>query len=351
MQDKNDKRGGQKNPLSGEAEQLPLVPQMLKQPNELTRSFYRCSGTAQKLFMAAVATFVGEKKSAGDRWLVIKFKETLQSFSIVDGSETRDTFRKAVEEISELSVVLLDDGNSYHKLNLFEEALFDWRKGVIEFKPSEKFAAFLEVEHRRGYTLFNIESVGKLSSFYAMRYFEIAMSYKGFMGHVKSSDGWAESNGVDLGRSWFFSYSISELKKLFMIGEGQYKLTQNFVKKVINAPIDELNRKIPEYVFRVQVVRKNSSPRSAITDFIFWVTDVSGGGGKSPFEADLPDIESARAFIDGVRSAVPEEFDRRLADRLANKKAFEMDILLEMAVAKSIEDDGLLPQPGVFEKK
>ena len=220
MQDKNDKRGGQKNPLSGEAEQLPLVPQMLKQPNELTRSFYRCSGTAQKLFMAAVATFVGEKKSAGDRWLVIKFKETLQSFSIVDGSETRDTFRKAVEEISELSVVLLDDGNSYHKLNLFEEALFDWRKGVIEFKPSEKFAAFLEVEHRRGYTLFNIESVGKLSSFYAMRYFEIAMSYKGFMGHVKSSDGWAESNGVDLGRSWFFSYSISELKKLFMIGDG-----------------------------------------------------------------------------------------------------------------------------------
>lgn len=335
-----------KNAHSAEEELLPIVPQMLKQPNELTRSFYRCSGTAQKLFMAAVATFVGEKKSVSDRWLVIKFKETLQSFSIVDGSETRDSFRKAVEEISELSVVLLDDGNSYHKLNLFEEAVFDWGKGVIEFKPSEKFADFLEVEHRRGYTLFNIESVGRLGSFYAMRYFEIAMSYKGFMGHVKPSDGWAEEHGVDLERSWYFSYSISELKKLFMIGDGQYRLTQNFVKKVVNAPIDELNKKIREYDFRVQVVRRNSSPRGPITDFIFWVTEVSAPDGRSPFEAELSDIDGARAFIDGVRRAVPDVFAQRLAQRLARKKAFEMDILIEMAVAKSIEDDGLLPHPG-----
>lgn len=349
----------------------PQAEDSLMQPNELTRSLYRCSGTAQKIFVSAVAAFMKNDLTRRNRWIRVRFRETLSALSMTDGAKTRAEFKRAVDEVADLSVVLLDDGNGWHRLNLFEEAAVDWETGETKFKPTEKFATFLEIEHRRGYTVFCVESVSRLNSFYAMRYFEIAMSYRGFKGRALEDGGWAERNGVDLRSSWYFSYSLDELKKLFMLGDGQYRLTANLVRRVVLRPLDELNAKLPEYRFRVQIVRRNNTARGKVLGFVFWVTEVSPGGGAEgagggalpgkaaglPPGEGLPpedgaepgpsqsavDFDATLDFMERMRRGHGEEFARRLAERMAVRKPYELELLLSVEVAFSMYTDGYRP--------
>lgn len=373
----------------------------LMQPNELTRSMYRCSGTAQKMFVTAVAAFMRNDLTRRRRWIRLKFREAISALSMPDGSATRLDFKRAVDEVADLSVVLQDDGDAWHRLNLFEEAAIDWETGEMKFKPSEKFATFLEIEHRRGYTVFSVEAVSRLHSFYAMRYFEIAMSYRGFKGRVVDEGGWAERNGVDLRNSWFFSYTPDELRRLFLLDSGRYKQTHNFVIKVVSSPIAELNAKIHGYRFRVQVRRRNNMPHGKILGFVFWVTESEDGACEvgacegplpekragpeeppRPEEASRPEgtpkprktprpsrpqkplrptkaaeaaaskpdappdpaaFDATLDFMERMRRAHGEEFAGRLAERLAAKKPYELELLLSVEVAFSMYTDGYRP--------
>ena len=71
--------------------------------------------------------------------------------------------------------------------------------------------------------------MGKLQSFYAIRYYEMALSYRGFIGK--------EGNTED---EWFFEKTIDELRELFVLQE-KYKVTSMFRINVIDNPVAELN--------------------------------------------------------------------------------------------------------------
>lgn len=246
----------------------------LVQPNNLTRAIYRCNLLSQKVFCRAVVEFQITKKTRNDRWVKFDLKRNDDFFNMTDGSKTRDAIENAVIEVGKLSVFLQEDNKGFHVLNLFEEVKYDSVTGKMNLKFTEKFATFLEIQTKRNLTVLPLKQIGKLSSFYAIRYFEIAMSYYGFKGQIKTKNDWLEENNIDLKNSWFFAYSIKQLKTLFQLKQTAYKNTNDFVKYVVHNPLAELNEKLPDYKFTVQICRTNNTKRGRIEGFIFWVTEI-----------------------------------------------------------------------------
>lgn len=292
-----------------------------RQPNQLTQSIYRCSGTAQKLFVVAVNEFMKRGKTRKDRWVSLDLANTIFALNVEDGKATRNSFKKAVDEVGHLSVILQDDDEAYHMLNLFEEVKFDWNWGTLKYKLSEKFATFLEVEHKRGFTIFSVEVVGRLTSFYAMRYYQIAMSYRGFMGGVRDVSEWAKKNEVDLGHSWFFAFSIPQLRALFKIGDKEYPRVSDLKKYVIDNPIAELNAKLPALEFKVQTLRRNNTQKGKIEGFAFWVTDNTDKARQEKIER-LKEAHMDRwREVYEQKMAQPTFFGRERTENLARDEA------------------------------
>lgn len=243
----------------------------LVQPNNLTRAIYRCNTLTQKIFCKAVVEFQITKKTRKDRWVEINFKNNNDFLNFTDGSKTRDIIESAVYEVGKLSVFFQEDDDAFHLLNLFEEVKYNFGKMSLKF--TEKFATFLEIQTKKNLTIFPLKTIGKLSSFYSIRYFEIAMSYYGFKGQLKIENDWLKENAIDLKDSWFFAFSIQQLRTLFQLNDNSYKVTNDFVKNIVKGPLDELNDKIPEYTFKVQICRKNNTKKGKIEGFIFWITE------------------------------------------------------------------------------
>lgn len=245
----------------------------VKQPNDFSRALYKCSGMAQKMFVVVMTEFMRQQKTRKDRWVAFDLSDALTCLNLVDGSDTRSNLRRANEELSTLVVTIQDDEHIQHFLSLFEEVYTDWDTRTAKFKLTEKFATFLEIEHKRGFTIFSVKLIGKLSSFYAMRYYQIAMSFYGFKGHCRCDSAFLMENKIPLKNSWFFAYSVEELRMLFGMKKKEYEKTQDLIRWVINAPIAELNEKIPSLKFNVEIKRKNNTQKGKIMGFIFWITE------------------------------------------------------------------------------
>jgi plasmid replication initiation protein len=98
----------------------------------------------------------------------------------------------------------------------------------MEFSP--QLAAYL-IATKWVYSKINLKDIGKLQSKYALRFYEIALSYSSMAGKA--------NNRYD---SWYFERTIEELRFIFGIPNDTYKTKKDFKKNVIEKPIEEINK-------------------------------------------------------------------------------------------------------------
>lgn len=325
------------------AKQREYAENSVKQPNELTRGFYKCSATAQKLFVVTVSEFLKLKKNSSDRWVSLEMSDVIFGLNIHDGTATRDIFKKAVNEVGDLHIILQDDEHEFHRLNLIEEVKYNWDWGTLKYKFSEQFASFLEADHKNGFTIFSLEATGKLQSFYSMRYYEIAMSFAGFKGQCKDISQWAKENGVKKENSWFFAYSVEQLRTLFRIKEDEYQDVRNLRKKIVEIPIEELNQKIPELQIKVEKVYKGRK----IQGFIFWISETAKvkklhkKDETKEERNDINQINKENEEVEGFKKKYPEEFGKELIEvQKANTSPLKIELLDEFTVVKNLKTKG-----------
>ena len=316
----------------------------VRQPNELTRGFYKCSAVAQKLFVVTVSQFMKLKKTSKDRWITLELSDVIYGLNIRDGKQTRELFKKSVNEVGDLSVIMKDDDHEFYRINLFEEVKFNWDWGTLKYKLSEKFSQFLEDEHKSGFTIFGLEMTGKLQSFYSIRYYEIAMSYFGFKGECKDISQWAKDNGVDKENSWFFAYSVNQLRALFRIREDEYADTRNLKKKVVMSPVEEINKKIPSISIKVETVYQ----RRKIQGFIFWVTENSAdrkSHRKNEGAREKQEVEAVNRdalVLESYKAKFPREFAEALEQvRAEGQGGFRFEMLEEAEAVRILRSRGL----------
>lgn len=205
------------------------------QPNQISQGLYKCSPMAKKL----LAYVISDLKIV--KWTNSNFVSYETIFTTSDflktlglkrvGSKTRTLIQQALIELQK-SYIAIDTGDKFET--------FPWVTHSVFAEPERKIAIELNhhlgqalMEIKKGFTVIQLIELGKLQSFYAMRFYEIAQSWKGKKGK--------EGNKKN---EWFFAYSVEEIRKIFQMKDDEYSgRMNNFTTKVIDNPLEEVNEK------------------------------------------------------------------------------------------------------------
>ena len=209
----------------------------LLQPYEVSRAAYKCGTIERKLLYYAALVVQKKPYTAG-----AEFSGYVAEFSLYDFCKKMlgntsgmyfQTVKKALKAITENTIVLADDDDELKVLSWLQEGYYSQKLNKIILVFTDKIGRMF-VECRERFSLINPAVIGSLTSFYSMRYYEIALSYSGY------------------GSSWFFTRTVEELRQTFRVDSYSDRLN-NFVRKVITQPIDELNAVNTE--FRIDVIK------------------------------------------------------------------------------------------------
>ena len=124
---------------------------------------------------------------------------------------------------------------------LFDHIDFTLEKG-LEFKFADCMAPYIAELNGRHYTRIAAKHIFALSSVYAVRILEILLEYRNISFFKKT--------GI-ITRN----LSIDEIRSLFGVTDEKYKQHSDIIKKVIKAPVAEINKVTP-FSVSYQVVKK-----------------------------------------------------------------------------------------------
>ena len=212
-------------------ETLGVTPRYILQYNAISRSAQNLSATAKKLTAMAMALLPHDLSSLT---ACFTFTEFCHALGYEKGGESYRIFKDAVEECMKCVITIESEPNKkgkkeWLKYTWFAEAYFNEKTGFATMTFSKRLADFL-LDIKRLYTKINLKDIGSLQSKYAIRIFEIAMSYSSLKGKNGNKD-----------ETWFFERSIEELRFIMGVSEDNYKETFLFRQKVIEQPLKEIN--------------------------------------------------------------------------------------------------------------
>ena len=227
-------------------------PNILKIPNNFLRVSYKCSATTQRMYFYSIFKYISSDKNQNS--VSFSFSDFFSDLNLKDGQKTRTLIKESANEILDMKIVLEDNEKQYEVTNVFQSAKCVFTETTFSFKFTEDMKIFLDTLKEIGFSLFEINDLGKLKSFYALRYYLVALSFKGFKGKKGN-----EKN------SWFFEYSVEDLRKLFDIQDNEYTQIGPFRNIVVDLPLKELN----ERNLGIQIVCTPIKKGRKITGFHF----------------------------------------------------------------------------------
>ena len=203
---------------------------ILKIPNNFLRASYKCSATTQRMYFYSIFKYLSSSKN--DNVVSFSFSDFFNDLNLSDGQKTRILIKESANEILDMKIILEDNEEQYQITNVFQSAKCVFTETTFSFKFTEDMKVFLDELKEIGFSLFDINDLGKLKSFYALRYYLVALSYSGFKGKKGN-----------IKNSWFFEYSVEDLRKLFDIQPDEYAQMGPFKNTVIDLPLKELNER------------------------------------------------------------------------------------------------------------
>lgn len=205
-------------------------PSTITIPNNFLRASYKCSATTQRMYFYSIFKYLSAKKN--DNVVSFSFSDFFSDLNMKDGQKTRELIKESANEILGMQIVLEDNEKQYVAANVFQSAKCVFTETTFSFKFTDDMKSFLDELKEIGFSIFEINDLGRLKSFYALRYYLIALSFKGFKGKKGN-----EKN------TWYFDYSVEDLRKLFDIQDNEYAQMGPFKNTVVELPIQELNER------------------------------------------------------------------------------------------------------------
>ena len=352
--------------------------QKLLQPYSVSRAVYRCDSTERKmLYYAAVLVqhkpFLDSKSPSYN--CEFRISEMLLALGMSNNGENRKNIRKVVETIARNTIKVVNTEKKLDVLNWLQRGIYDDEKDLVLLQFTDKIGE-LFVECRERFSLINLKTIGGLKSFYAMRYYEIALSYRGYMGKCENP-----------AKTWYFERSIDELRAMFLI-DGYDMRTDHFVDYAVKQPIAELNKLNSDFTITVEKL-KNPLDRRRVVGFKFTcnvckfaettaktelATKSVSTKKKKQKETENPELQEEipekkqeqertkgleRELVDlkdqnavlaegnellskmtKLQMKYPKEFYERLTERQKKRKPFDFDILIFKEIVDSMIADG-----------
>ena len=199
-----------------------------KKPNSLTRAFYKTSALGQKLFCYSLfcATNSDFDFSKG----VIKFSvsDFAKALCVSRSGQGYINIKNAINEIYDFNIIVKDDDKKQElkMFRVFQSAEIEKNQITLQF--SSPTIEILEKHQKKQYSLLALNQIAKLKNFYAIRLYEIALSWSGQKGKVKGRP-----------QEWFFDFTFEEFKSVFQLEDMR---SDNIVNRVVKKPVEEINK-------------------------------------------------------------------------------------------------------------
>ena len=230
--------------------------ELVVKSNRLIEASYRLGMNEQRIILYAICRCREEQKGLfPDLPVTITANAFAKHFPSIDKTNVYRQLKEAMDALYDRSVTIHDiDPASGHarvkKTRWISEAAYVDGAGNIQviFTPEViKYITRLETE----FTSYQLEKVGHMTSAYAVRMYELLAQHR------------------DIGTR---TVSLSWLREALQIEQGEYKLTADFTRKVLDISVEQINKHSD-----ITVSYKPKKTGRAITDFVFKIKDKDKG--------------------------------------------------------------------------
>ena len=220
--------------------------------NRLVEASYRLGLNEQRIILYAICRCREEQKGLfPDLPVTITADAFMKQFPSADKSNVYGQLKEAMNALYNRSVTIHDTDPATKKARvretrwISEKAYIDGAGHVqIVFTPEViKYITRLEVE----FTSYQLEKVGHMTSAHAVRIYELLTQHR------------------DIGTR---TLNLAWLRDVLQIEPGEYKLTANFINRIIEPSVDQINKHSD-----ITVGYKPKKTGRAITDFVFKIRD------------------------------------------------------------------------------
>lgn len=305
------------------------------QPNKVSRAAYKCDSTERKLLYFATAKLETSLVPDEDGSV---FKRYTASFKIVDMlhglvmnniPSNRKRIREAIKTIAKQTITLLETEKKFVVMNWLQKAEYDEDENKVLLMFTEDVGKYLQ-DLKDQFSGLDFKTIGAIKSYYAMRYYEIALSYEGF----KGLDGNAPNK-------WFFDLDLEQFRRMFEIKDDAYKgRKDNITEKAVKGPIRELNAVNPRFRIDVEKLKKGREIvgyRFICTDLLMPETALEECTEDAKGSGSAPELI---ARVDAMKQKYFAEYARRLVARAENRKPFESPLMIDIEILESMVSEG-----------
>lgn len=308
------------------------------QADEISRGLYSCSMLGRKVIAYAVTKIQERTKCYLSHPQLqyrvysseIKISELLKALKMSSSGNNYELVKKTTRELRTVGIEIIENDDSFRAYNWFSSIHFDKTRDKIEFCFTDEIGLTL-LEFQNGYTALNLKTVGEFKSFYAFRFYEIALSWIGMKG----------KNGNPKGK-WYFQMGIDEIRNTFKIDPNAYSgRMDNFKKYVIDNPIKELNEVCDD--FKIEVLRVVRGRE--VLGFRFECSETKKESKKIAIKKTDTDelkkkkkeLNAETELIEKLKKAHPERWEQILAEEKSQGVLFGGKELAELFAIKNAE--------------
>ena len=241
--------------------------------NRLIEASYRLGLNEQRIILYAICRCREEQKGLfPDEPVVITADAFAKQFPSIDKGHVYHQLKEAMDALYERSITLYetDDDTGLEQVSktrwISKASYIDGagRIKVVFTSDVIKYITRLEEE----FTSYQLEKVGNMTSAHAVRIYELLTQHR------------------DIGNR---TLNLVWLRETLQIAPDEYKLTANFVRKVIDIAVDQINKHSD-----LTVSYKPVKTGRAITDFAFKIKDKE----RKAKVASAPTDETYRAKLE-----------------------------------------------------
>lgn len=268
------------------------------QPNVISRSINDIEATEKKLMTLAMSYIPQKIESDDDYTVTFSISDAIKSLDMTDGQKQRMILENAVDKISGSQIKIFTDNGDWIKYSWFDHAA--WLPTTKTFSLSfNKSLGNALMQYKKAYAKLDLAYLGRLSSKYSLRYFEIGMSYAGNKG----------INGNKKG-TWYFEYTIEQLRQLFVIDDSKYKRMTDFTRRIVYDPIELLNKAKVGFEIDPQPIKRGKN----LIAFHFVCTETEPEGRKKLLKNTVSSrdeenkIQEEQKKMEALKEKYPDEF-------------------------------------------
>ncbi len=307
--------------------------------NLIAEGKFKVSAMAQRLISFCIykmTIFNFEKKQQSYK-AQFSFKEFLSVLGLKRCSQKTLTLIKQATEECQKAFISYENDETFVTMPWFTYCLVDKKLDIVSFTFNEEVGKAI-TDYSNGYIVEKLQIIGKLQSYYAMRWYDLTIIRRGQMGKGKNKAG-----------QWYCEYSIQEIREKFGIKDNEYNgRMDNFWTYVIEKPLFELNKVNSKYTVYSKKIRDSRDSRHIVG--IKLICEENNYHEQEEFFkekillSDKSEIQSANSLIDYFKNRYPEEWassEQSLKNSLRDSLDWTSKSYIDNAIVEDLKSKGL----------